>query len=232
MCSGNAVRSAPDMTCIASGRALNSTHSLNAVFSVISTVLSGFVFPVLNRDYSILQTITRAMPTTNLTSCSEVRLSSRQPCLCHYDICIGWYPCGLKYCRGKDSAGRIVSYRCGIKTCSRCRQFEFQVASKFLCVWDEVDFEPFFSNPGSLHDLDDPLVDVHSWNKGEKFLPQSLNETLPRKSEKAVFAPFVDGADSNHIVKVDQRLMKVENRRHNGGANAKANALDDDEDAD
>jgi len=98
---------------------------------------------VLNRDYTILQSITEAAPVANLSSCSDILFESQSasPCLCHYDVCVGWYPCGLKYCRGKDSAGRIVSYRCGIKTCSRCRRFEFRVQSKSSCVWDEPEFQ-------------------------------------------------------------------------------------------
>ena len=61
-----------------------------------------------------------------------------KPCQCRFEICIGWYPCGLKYCRGRDSAGKVVSYRCGIKTCKKCRSFEFYVGQKSLCMWDEA----------------------------------------------------------------------------------------------
>lgn len=60
-----------------------------------------------------------------------------KPCLCHFEICIGWYPCGLKYCKGKDNSGKVVSYRCGIKTCKKCRLFEYYVKQKQLCLWDE-----------------------------------------------------------------------------------------------
>jgi hypothetical protein len=58
------------------------------------------------------------------------------PCTCQYQVCIGWYPCGLKYCRGKDQAGKPFSYRCGIKTCRKCRLFEYAVKFKHYCLWD------------------------------------------------------------------------------------------------
>jgi len=62
------------------------------------------------------------------------------PCLCHLEMCIGWYPCGLKYCKGK-SDGKVGSvggsYRCGIKTCKKCSLFSYYVRQKQLCLWDE-----------------------------------------------------------------------------------------------
>jgi len=182
------------------------------------------MFVVLNRDFSILQTIARAAPTVNLTSCSELRLNSWQPCTCHYDICVGWYPCGLKYCRGKDSAGRIVSYRCGIKTCSRCRQFEFRVAAKSLCVWDEADFQPLFVDSASLRSFDDPL----DWKDGDVLVPRFLNETWLHMRHS-------DTGDADHI-KMEQRRVKMKASQHsrvmNGQLVKAASALDDDEDVD
>ncbi|XP_065339300.1 out at first protein [Cloeon dipterum] len=58
-------------------------------------------------------------------------------CMCHLELCIGWYPCGLKFCKSKDNSGKLVSYRCGIKTCRKCRLFEYPVRQKQLCLWDE-----------------------------------------------------------------------------------------------
>ena len=63
------------------------------------------------------------------------------PCLCHLEMCIGWYPCGLKYCKGKGD-GKLGtagggSYRCGIKTCKKCSLFSYYVRQKQLCLWDE-----------------------------------------------------------------------------------------------
>lgn len=188
------------------------------------------VFVVLNRDYSILQTITRAAPLVNLTSCTELRLNSRQPCICHYDTCVGWYPCGLKYCRGKDSAGRIVSYRCGIKTCSRCRQFVFRVATKSLCVWDEADFQPFFVDSPPLRSLDDQL-DVHNWDDDDVLVTHFLNETLLHRVELRNSASVLDVAASSHSVNMEQRLVKMgEHEAQVNGQFAKSRALDDDED--
>lgn len=77
-----------------------------------------------------------------------------KPCICRLEICVGWYPCGLKYCKGGapgkeggagganevNSSGKMAaagSYRCGIKTCRKCRLFEYYVRQKQLCLWDE-----------------------------------------------------------------------------------------------
>lgn len=64
------------------------------------------------------------------------------PCMCVLELCIGWYPCGLKYCKGKnDNAinnNQInSSYRCGIKTCRKCSNFSYYVRQKQQCLWDE-----------------------------------------------------------------------------------------------
>ena len=185
---------------------------------------------VLNRDYSILQTITRAAPTANLTSCTELRLNSRQPCACHYDVCVGWYPCGLKYCRGKDSAGRIVSYRCGIKTCSRCRQFEMRVAGKSLCVWDEAEFQPVFVDSAPLHGVDDHL-NVNGWNDGDAPRPRYFNETLLQRADVRNAGSVVDVGGADRIAKMQQRLVMARDGGHRGQL-ARASALDDDDDVD
>ncbi|XP_020378768.2 out at first protein homolog [Rhincodon typus] len=58
-------------------------------------------------------------------------------CICRYSLCIEWYPCFLKYCRTKDSAGKTSSYKCGIKSCQKCSHFDFYVPQKQLCLWDE-----------------------------------------------------------------------------------------------
>nr|CAD7569063.1 unnamed protein product [Timema californicum] len=81
-------------------------------------------------------------------------------CFCHLELCIGqfhrqklrdyvilkvdritgWYPCGLKYCKGKGegkSSSATGSYRCGIKTCKKCSLFSYYVRQKQLCLWDE-----------------------------------------------------------------------------------------------
>ena len=59
------------------------------------------------------------------------------PCTCTLELCIGWYPCELKYCKGKVDALETTSYRCDIKTCRRCNQFSYHVSEKQQCLWDD-----------------------------------------------------------------------------------------------
>lgn len=60
-----------------------------------------------------------------------------KPCQCHLHICVPWYPCALKYCKGKDSSsGKLINYRCGIRTCRKCRIFRYPVKQKSSCPWD------------------------------------------------------------------------------------------------
>ncbi|XP_059049608.1 out at first protein [Achroia grisella] len=60
---------------------------------------------------------------------SETDMSKE--CMCHLEICVNWYPCGLKYCKGKPQGG--LSYRCGIKTCHRCYRYHFYVRRRDAC---------------------------------------------------------------------------------------------------
>ncbi|KAF9805729.1 hypothetical protein SFRURICE_009361 [Spodoptera frugiperda] len=53
-------------------------------------------------------------------------------CICHLEVCVNWYPCGLKYCKGKPQGG--LSYRCGIKTCHRCYRYHFYVNQRDTCL--------------------------------------------------------------------------------------------------
>ncbi|KAK2170123.1 hypothetical protein LSH36_4g09049 [Paralvinella palmiformis] len=89
----------------------------------------------LSRDYTTLLGATKSLAIQRVTPCSNTTDLWR-PCACHYDGCIMWYPCGLKYCKGKDSTGKTVNYRCGIKTCSKCRRFEYQARRRELCMWE------------------------------------------------------------------------------------------------
>ena len=68
--------------------------------------------------------------------CAQQRDVSR-PCACSSDVCVGWYPCGLKFCKGADSTGKTVNYRCGIKTCKMCHTFRFYTARKLNCMWND-----------------------------------------------------------------------------------------------
>ncbi|RXG67707.1 Out at first protein [Armadillidium vulgare] len=65
-------------------------------------------------DWSTVREATRRLPAKGLSSCIEN--SKDSSCICNHQICISWYPCGLKYCTGKDNSGKTVSYRCGIRT--------------------------------------------------------------------------------------------------------------------
>ncbi|XP_076110173.1 out at first protein-like [Mytilus galloprovincialis] len=89
----------------------------------------------LGQDMSAMMSTIKPSYPAKYNNCKDVNDLSKA-CLCHYHICIGWYPCGLKYCRGKDSTGKYVSYRCGIKTCRRFMSFDFVARQKMFCLWD------------------------------------------------------------------------------------------------
>lgn len=57
-------------------------------------------------------------------------------CICRSEVCISWYPCKLKLCQGEDDNGQPVEYRCGIKTCGKCHDFDFYVQERRNCFWD------------------------------------------------------------------------------------------------
>ncbi|XP_001603817.1 out at first protein [Nasonia vitripennis] len=60
------------------------------------------------------------------------------PCTCSLELCIGWYPCGLKFCKTKGDGKKVAStYRCGIKTCKKCFIFSYYSKMKQNCLWDE-----------------------------------------------------------------------------------------------
>ncbi|XP_050078338.1 out at first protein [Anopheles maculipalpis] len=93
---------------------------------------------------SILESAVKLFPSANTVTapsrCSDVS-AIWAPCICTLEMCIGWYPCGLKYCKGKpenalqNNGGG--SYRCGIKTCRKCHQYSYYVREKQQCLWDE-----------------------------------------------------------------------------------------------
>ncbi|XP_037824940.1 out at first protein, partial [Lucilia sericata] len=91
---------------------------------------------------SSLEAATEKFPDTLSSRCNEVS-SLWAPCICTLETCIGWYPCGLKYCKGKTAgdssaaAAAQTNYRCGIKTCRKCSQFSYYVRQKQQCLWDE-----------------------------------------------------------------------------------------------
>ncbi|KAJ8035272.1 Out at first protein [Holothuria leucospilota] len=90
----------------------------------------------VNATYTTLSAAVQKQPFATTASRCRDTVDFWKPCVCHIDVCIGWYPCGLKYCRGRDSAGNNVNYRCGIKTCKKCRGFDYYITQKSLCLWD------------------------------------------------------------------------------------------------
>ncbi|XP_022098558.1 out at first protein-like [Acanthaster planci] len=90
-----------------------------------------------NATYTALLDATHSCPLFTTPRCDKTK-DTAVACVCRLPICVGWYPCGLKYCRGRDSAGKTVSYRCGIKTCRKCRVFDYYVEQKLNCMWESV----------------------------------------------------------------------------------------------
>lgn len=92
-------------------------------------------FPIKNHQTNTVD--------SSYTSCKNTVSIMKLPCQCNFEITIGWYPCGLKYCKGKlnpdnkNSALNSNSYRCGIKTCKRSYVFSYYVSQKHFCLWDE-----------------------------------------------------------------------------------------------
>ncbi|CAL1545524.1 unnamed protein product [Lymnaea stagnalis] len=89
----------------------------------------------LGKDYITLISATSEVPPSKYPKCRNSQ-DATKPCSCEIRTCIGWYPCGLKYCHGTDSSGKLVSYRCGIKTCKKCVAFIYAVNTRLKCLWD------------------------------------------------------------------------------------------------
>lgn len=107
--------------------AIDSVHFTESDLRTISRSLS--------KDHVTMMSAMQKQTPAKYARCIDTQDTDR-PCLCRFDMCIGWYPCGLKYCRGKDTVGKVVSYRCGIKTCKRCLTFLHVANRKQKCVWD------------------------------------------------------------------------------------------------
>lgn len=91
----------------------------------------------LDGDWSLVSDAIHHLPTRGVARCGDGGRDLANPCACHYQVCIPWYPCGLKYCKGRDNSGKAVSYRCGIRTCRKCRNFSYFVPQRHLCLWDD-----------------------------------------------------------------------------------------------
>ncbi|ELU18787.1 hypothetical protein CAPTEDRAFT_184708 [Capitella teleta] len=138
----------------------------------------------LGKDYTQLLSATSRRSGNTLQRCNDVAEIWR-PCLCHYQTCIGWFPCGLKYCKGKDSTGKVVSYRCGIKTCSKCREFEYYVSRKQLCLWDEPVWGVTQAAPqqDSMHDANN--MDDNNNDDEDSKVNGVVEETADKISDDA-----------------------------------------------
>ncbi|XP_055296516.1 out at first protein [Sitodiplosis mosellana] len=107
-----------------------------------STYISDFDIRILaskpGASVSKLELAIYPFPTTQttLSTCNAVS-GLWTPCTCLLEMCIGWYPCGLKFCKGKidTGIGNNASYRCGIKTCRKCYQYLYYVQQKQQCLW-------------------------------------------------------------------------------------------------
>uniref|UniRef100_W5M268 Out at first protein homolog n=1 Tax=Lepisosteus oculatus TaxID=7918 RepID=W5M268_LEPOC len=93
----------------------------------------------LDRDFQnrFLDTVKKYTDKTLLVLLMSLLILLWQPCACSYSLRLEWYPCLLKYCRGRDAAGRAAPYKCGIRSCSKGYRFDFYVPQKQLCLWEE-----------------------------------------------------------------------------------------------
>lgn len=79
----------------------------------------------------------RVGETSTYSRCADT-VSMWSECQCHLELCIGWYPCGLRYCKGKgENKNQPMTYRCGINTCKKYYLFSYYVPQKQMCLWDE-----------------------------------------------------------------------------------------------
>ncbi|XP_077163270.1 out at first protein homolog [Paroedura picta] len=87
-------------------------------------------------DGSMFEVLPQSADLPDLQRC---RLCSDRwkACICSYSLSIEWYPCMLKYCKSRDAAGKVSSYKCGIRSCQKGYTFDYYVPQKQLCLWDE-----------------------------------------------------------------------------------------------
>lgn len=107
--------------------------SKTRIFQSKSMIISAEVPSNLDRDIST-SILEADQPRCNSSVFSGKKEGS--PCLCSFSLCIVWYPCGLKYCESRSSSGESVQYRCGIRTCRKCREFQFAVEKRTECPVD------------------------------------------------------------------------------------------------
>lgn len=92
----------------------------------------------VDSDWAAVSDASHQLPSRGVVSCNSIQLqhnsSLQQPCICRQEVCLWWYPCGLKFCKDRDDSGKSVSYRCGIRTCKRCRVYAFYAAAATSCL--------------------------------------------------------------------------------------------------
>lgn len=90
------------------------------------------------QDPLMLTTAVRPAPGTTEAAaglrCGSLPHRTSGPCGCHLQLCVAWFPCGLKWCRD----ARRAAFRCGIRSCRKCREFRFPVTDRMQCLWDDV----------------------------------------------------------------------------------------------
>lgn len=84
-------------------------------------------------DSSVFEALPKAVEQVELPRCGQV-VDRGKPCACRYSLSLAWYPCMLKYCHSRD---RPAPYKCGIRSCRKNYTFDFSVAQRQLCLWDE-----------------------------------------------------------------------------------------------
>ncbi|XP_057336896.1 out at first protein [Microplitis mediator] len=113
--------------------------------SLITTAVRNFTLPVI-QNFNFNTTNNNINNNSTSTSTPKINLINKcadtsnlsVACSCSLELCIGWYPCGLKFCKSKNDGKKVLSpYRCGIKTCKKYYIFSYQAKMKQNCLWDE-----------------------------------------------------------------------------------------------
>nr|XP_051704604.1 out at first protein homolog [Oryctolagus cuniculus] len=84
-------------------------------------------------DSSVFEPLPKPSAQAQLPRCGQ-QGDRGKACVCRYGLSLAWYPCMLKYCHGRD---RPAPYKCGIRSCRKSYSFDFYVAQRQLCLWDE-----------------------------------------------------------------------------------------------
>ncbi|KAA0192475.1 hypothetical protein HAZT_HAZT000969 [Hyalella azteca] len=87
----------------------------------------------VDSDWASLSDGSHQLPSRGVLSCNQLTAAA-QPCICQQQVCLWWYPCGLKFCKDRDDSGKAITYRCGIRTCRRCRIYSFYAATQAQCI--------------------------------------------------------------------------------------------------